>query len=54
MLKEESPFLACKRVFSILYNQIDTDKLRKVSRHPNNYFASAYDVLYRKANLENL
>ncbi len=54
MLKEESPFLACKRVFSALYNQVDSDRLKKVSRHPNNYFATAYDLVYKKNALKNL
>ena len=54
MLKEESPFLACKRVFSALYNQVDSDRLKKVSRHPNNYFATAYDLVYKKNALKNV
>lgn len=40
--KDESPFLACKKVFLALYNVSDTESIKKVSRHPNNYFYTAF------------
>lgn len=52
-LKEESPFLACKKVFSILYNKADGESLKKVSKHPNNYFNVAFNQKMTST-LENL
>jgi hypothetical protein len=54
MLKEESPFLACKKVFSALYNKVDNESIKKVAKHPNNYFIEAYKYTTAKPKLENL
>lgn len=54
MIKEESPFLACRKVFSALYNKVDGEQIKKVSKHPNNYFNTAYNSLYKKVDMSNL
>lgn len=46
--KLESPFLACRKMFQILYANVDLENLKGVGKHPNTYFFKSYNAVQKK------